>query len=670
MDRVLTVAQRISFTLEPAAEAALARFAGGSGAREYLLGQFSGSVWAYPLEDGIRLVTKPFTATARLIRVSAGEALLSLQEVEPTTPREVTTVFREGQKILAEWSLVGEDGEAKGSEGAWILWRALRGEGDPGPPPIPVFSSEPPEAMTPPATKKAKGEEEEERILPQSEIDRLITALKNRGVGASERKGEVESISLDGARQKREESTPPPAAEHVKAPSLEGEASPAIEPGENVASAETSAESRLQTTKASWGLSEDGLEGRTWGFLEGIGAPQSSLFGLAGAPQPLAELIEGRPYTVVVFKDRGGFERELAACREKTDGTLMALWAGDPILIRLGPRTRAHLEELRSTANGAAAFLEANKERIRRLEQILPNLGEYRKKQGALAVAAAEVAKEMKALRLNQVMGTHEGRYLARKIFATEAHRQALSKKLAVATHRVFHRSTSLARSRFSKLHTQFFLVQRELETWFEKLSALEREVQRRLEYQADWQELVKQQIGIERELGEIARLIAMAAEVPPEVAGDPEATRRWLSLEREALRRREEFLRTWADYLTEERAWIARTQEEPFVILGDEPLLALPGVTCGAHLVIVADEGATTSAGLSGIYESCTDWVITDATFKVIETGQGLGQMMEPVSSLAEELARRMGIESGEAMRTLGLLEAQKTDGYSMGVV
>ena len=636
-----------------------------------MLGQFSGSVWAYPLEDGMRLVTKPFTATARFIPVSAGEALLSLQEVEPTTPREVTMVFREGQKIVAEWSLVGDDGEEKGSEGAWVLWRALRGEGEPGPPPIPVFSPEAREVMTPPATKEAKAKEEEDRILPQSEIDRLITALKNQGVGSA-RKGEVESISLDGPRQRPEEN-PSPAAEHVEAPSLGGEAFSAMKPGEGAASAETSSESRFQTAKASWGLSEDGLEGRTWGFLDGIDAPQSSPLSLAGAPQPLAELaelIEGRPYTVVVFKDRGAFERELAACREKTDGTLMALWAGDPVLIRLGPRTRAHLEELRSTAKGAAAFLETNKERIKRVEQILPNLGEYRKQQGALAVAAAEVAKEMKVLRLNQVMGTHEGRYLARKIFATEARRQALLKKLALATHRVFHRSTSLARSRFSKLHTQFFLVQRELETWFEKLSALEREVQRRLEYHADWQELVKRQIGIERELGEIARLMAMAAEVPAEVAGDAEATRRWLSSEREVLRRREEFLRTWMGYLTEERAWIARTQEEPFVILGDEPLLSLPGVTCGAHLVMVADEGARTSVGLSGIYESCTDWVITDATFKVIETGQGLGQMREPVSSLAEELARRMGIESGEAMRTLGLLEAQKTDGYSMGVV
>ncbi|MGQ9780063.1 MAG: hypothetical protein ACUVRM_09340 [Bacillota bacterium] len=684
MDRQITLDKKICFTLEAAAAASIARIAGVLSTPQFLLEQFSTSVWAYPLEDGIRLVTKPFVATGKLIPISATEALLSLGAIEQTMPREVTMAFREGQKIVAEWEWVGET-ERKGSEGAWLLWRSLRGEEAEKmviPPVTPV--SPLPASGEPQAPKSPEKEVEEEPVLPQSEIDRLIASLKAGEKGAAE--GEVYGFSSGAALIEEGPSKVEPPGASLELPGAstvekEMEVPTAGLPGDALSVKPDSARMpETQIPSPSWNTSEETpSEKRRQSFLDGLGGIDTVLsssfqgFGPALASPSLRELLEGRPYSVVVFGERKAFEDELASFTEKSEGSLMAFWAGEPLSIRLGPKTRARLEELRATFKGIMAFHEKNKARLRSLEEILPHLKEYREEEERLALEAVEVAGELRMFCLNQVMQTEEGRSLARKIFAVEARRQSLMRRLAAATYKVFRRSSLLARSRFAGCHARFLLLQRELESWGEKLSLLEREVRRRLEYQADWRDLINKQIKIQRKREEIARLLEMAAQVPQEILRDPEAIKRWLSAEWESLHRREELLLSWQDYLQEEKAWIARTHEEPFVIFGDRSLLSLPGLTCGAHLVMVAAEGMETvepSDGLTKAYELSADWLITDATLKVCKSGQGFGQMRDPLSTLAEELARRMGIDPQEALHALGLLGAQKADGYYMGVV
>ncbi|NLG85132.1 MAG: hypothetical protein GX493_11130, partial [Firmicutes bacterium] len=229
---------------------------------------------------------------------------------------------------------------------------------------------------------------------------------------------------------------------------------------------------------------------------------------------------------------------------------------------------------------------------------------------------------------------------------------------LAAATYRVFRRPSVRARARFTRWQSRFLLLQRELESWQEKLAVLEREIRRRLEYQDEWQELMNKQIKLQQKREEIARLLEKAAELPSEILADQEARRRWLDEQREKSRRREKILLAWQDFLREEKAWVARMFDEPFTVFGDRSLLAWPGLTSGARLIMVALETQKRQTPETmKAQKLATDWFILDAAFKLEESGQGFGGEQDPLVALAEELAGMLGVGTQEALETLGLL-------------
>jgi len=194
------------------------------------------------------------------------------------------------------------------------------------------------------------------------------------------------------------------------------------------------------------------------------------------------------------------------------------------------------------------------------------------------------------------------------------------------------------------------------LEECFERLAKLEKEMQRRLEYQTDWQSLLKRQTIKERELEEIKRFIQSTVVYSPAGAvGDPEAMARWLKSSWENTKKREILLHDWQETLTEERAWVSRMETDPLLVLADTSALTLAGITRGAFVILIAEEQ---TEGMTQAFVGCSEWLLLGLDLKTIGSGKGVTQTTNPVFAAVAELASKMSIEMEEALRTLYLVD------------
>ena len=379
-----------------------------------------------------------------------------------------------------------------------------------------------------------------------------------------------------------------------------------------------------------------------------------------GGNGTLAELVRGHPYIVIVFDQEEQFTQELDLLRQGfPNGTLLASWEDRMVEMRIGPRIQSRLDLLRAKYRAAAASLEASITRVRQSEQLLPSLERHREQQSSLTAEGEKVTTEMRELHLKQVLSTYEGRMLSRKVFMIEARRQGLLRLLALASYGLLRRPESSipARARFRRVSARALRCQGELESCFDRLSILEHETQRRLEYQADWQALVRRQVKINREQEEIVRFIRAATQtMPGGAAGNISAVNEWIHTEWDSVRRRERLLHEWLNYLSEENAWALRTNEETLLLLGDSSLLSQKRVTRGARVVLVARQH---TGALGTVPDNCSSWIMANQAFRVVGSGEGIGEPADPVPALIGKMAEREEIEFEEALRTLGLRQS-----------
>lgn len=651
MDRELQLTEAVKVSLDTTAREAMSRLAGAMGVDELLFQQLSTSVWAYIREECISIVTRRFTANARLADVPGSEARLALENITATSPQDVTAAFMDGYKIVATWIAANASvsaGDVPGPGGARALWsglsqratgqvtvnRILSGQEPPSPGPSSANSTSPP--------VEAGRVDSVPTVLPQAEIDRLISSLRGqfhyqeerpRGFGGQYTVAEPGSSFTVGA----------PGS----FPTLDMGTGPVAE----------SAQIEQKPAAVSIGLSlEEWTDGKSSPAKSSPVAAQPGADAIQNEGG-LRVLLTDQSYAIVIFQQRGDFDRELEILRHEQPGTVLAFWEGQTIFVQLGVKLQARLEDYRAKYRAAAADFEASITRVRQFEQLLPNLQSHRKQLSSLAGEYDKIQSEMREVRLKQVVGTHEGRFLAKKVFAVEMKRRSLWLNLSRSTYNSIRRPTLsfIGRLHFGRARSRFFAAQRQLEACFDTLSVLEREVQRRLEYQADWQTLVTRQIKVQREMEEIGRFLkANTIATPSSRMGEPEVVERWLKAEWESVRRRERLLRAWQNCLSDERAWIMRTGDETLIVMGDSSLLALPGVARGSYVVMVAPLQSGTFDCCAP--DECASWVMVDSEFKTAGSGRRVGQSVDPLTSTVAEMARDAAVELEEAWRTLGL--------------
>ncbi|MGE5529763.1 MAG: hypothetical protein ACM3X6_11565 [Patescibacteria group bacterium] len=677
MDRLLTLAKPVPLKLSPGSLMLIRQIAAGTEAEQFCCEQLSANTWGYAVNEScISLVTRVFTAQAVLDATSPGMESILLETVSRTNPQHVTAAFRNGWKIEAVWAPVSAlrpEQTAPGG-GAAELWAELHGtasEGTAGniantgqphaahphaqertPERVPVEKGGPP-ANEPPQI--------EEEVLPQNEIDRLINAMQGRDAGTAGQEREVEygpprpparetvvseaAPEYTGAPvQPVTPQTPEPEPEPMTPPPLSGGGS-------------TPPPSAIHT-----GISPEEWTGA---------ASNAPMWQTAGqAPKPaagrrridLADLLSVHNYVIIISEQPEDFDGQLESLQAMSlRGSFLAFREGRAVEVKLGSVLKSRLEHLRDKYRHAATAMEASITRIRQLEQLLPNLMEYQEQQAAMQLEEARLADEMRELHLSQLVGLHEGQALARQVFEVEGRRQAAARKLARASYAVLRGTapTFLRSLAYRRAVTGFFRCQRRLESRFAQLSVLEGEVKRRLEYQADWQALVRRQIKIQRELSEITRFIRTTVmSAPGGAPSRPDELKSWVEKEWESVRRREKLLRAWQRAISDEEAWSVRCLEEPMIVLGDAQLLERPRLLHGGHVVLIASERDAIGRA-PAILDECSSWVVLDpATHGMVGSGRGVGQTTDPFGSLLGELAREAGYDLSEVLHHLGLAE------------
>lgn len=384
------------------------------------------------------------------------------------------------------------------------------------------------------------------------------------------------------------------------------------------------------------------------GFDAGVKIP-------AVAGRGFLDLISGHIYAVAIFERREEFERALETARQGFNGSLIALWEKQGVHTHLTAGLQRQLQTYQLKYRSAAAKLQKELTQLRQLEQIVPNLQTNQQQRSKLSAEAARITEQMQAIRWRMIVQNHDGRCIARKIFDLEAKRRVALDKLAACTHRMLRRSKS-GGSLLIRTRARFLSLQRQLEGCFERLANLEKEIERRLEYQAEWQALVKQKASLERELAEIEKYLkSITIGAMGDGLVDAKVAQKWLESELKTARSRERFLLAWQDCLVEEKGWIVRPLHEPMLVLGDTSTMGLTGVGRGAFFVLVAGEHAE---AMPKAPDDCEAWVATDASFEVISSGTGLGCMDDPVAAAIRNLAGEMGLDMEKALQTLDLAD------------
>ena len=645
MDRVLELTDPILLSLEAGPDM-IQDLAASNDIWPFMLQQLSASAWAYVLGESICIVTRSFTAIARVER-DRSEAILVLKKIDHTTPQDVTAAFREGYKVIATWT--GDEAgayRAGSPSGAAQLWTMLGGE-ESGEVIDPLRFSKLEVPVNPLSTSEMVSDVNgqyvvapEGPILPQGKIDKLIAALRDKADTTEEKP--IDQHPKRSAPETTMEQWPPEQE-------TEHQAQPQPSTPQTLWEEEEEQTANLPPVGLSTGVS---LE--EWTEMTVPSARPLEQAALQESASTLGDFAAGQTYAIFVFDRREDFDRELENFRGSITGTLLAFWDNHPIFLHIGARLTQNIEGYRTRYRTASAALESSITRLRQHEQLLPNLQNYRNQQGTLTAEADEVIQMMHTMRMRRVLETHEGRFLARKVFGIEVTRQSLVQDLTRLSYSMMRRliPSLLSRSRFNRRRLKYFTVQKKLESTFDKLAILERELQRRLEYQADWQALVSRQLRIQREQEEIGRFIRAASSIPGGPSSDPESLNRWLKSEWEAVKRRETLLRAWQECLTDERAWSVRTIDEPMVVLVDSSLLTLPGVTRGALVVALAQNH---TAIMPGVPADCAGWIMLDLGLKTVGSGKGPGLSGDPFLATISDLAKERGLDPQEALRILG---------------
>ncbi|MGE5550771.1 MAG: hypothetical protein ACM3ZC_09600 [Bacteroidota bacterium] len=654
MDRHLHQDDPICITVHPRADTALQALAGGMPPADFVAQQLTASAWGYASGDHLRLMTRAFTAVVKLIDNPGAAVSLEVEEIERTLPMDLSMAFREGYKITATWVT---DANAQGAgTGARTLWSKMRMEY-----PLAQNDGSIPAASAEEAAASEPASAVPEEILPQKEIDRLIASLTRKDppqAADGPQAGSSPTFVSDGFNAY---TSIPPAEERKRDMEPNPPPSPMEFPAGNDEPLARDAVTSLPEPKLE--VSQD-----FWLQLGNEPVTSSPPYTQAASPAPPATAIQagdaytglvmGHPYVVILFEEQEPFAHACEVLKETSGGTLLAIWREQAIEARLGEKLRRRLESIRTKYRAAAANLEASITRLRQYEQLLPNLDKYRAQLEALSVELEKVTAEMRNLRLKQLLGTHDGQVLSKRVFGVEARRQKALIIMARAGYAVTRRAHCnwRGRARFRRATTRFLRLQRELETCFERLTTLEGEVQRRLEYQADWQAMVKRKVKLQREQEEITRFMKAATLTgqggPP---SNPADVPQWFKAQWESVRSREKLLHTWLNYLNEDNAWSLRTNEEPVVILGDASLLSRPRLSLGAHLVLI---GRQHTAWFERVPEDCASWVMLDGNFRNLGSGEGIGTPSDFLAVLLGELAREGGLELEEAKRVLGLVD------------
>lgn len=669
MDRSISITQPIALVVTPQALRTLRDLASGD-PQEYLRRQLSNDLYCYAVGERAYLVTRSLFAVATLRSGPAGAAL-SVESVARASSQEYNRASREGCRVRSSWTIGGT------GRGAQEFWQSLKkGSGD---------SSGGPGGFTANDPGGSTG-----AILPQDQIDLLIATLQRETPGRSAPPRETagwqpmaEESRADLAQDRMilpGERPLPGSMDPVPGPAIAsdtpsgdivggGMTTPATVSGPPPTAAIHGETAVAREIPASAGVTQD-----YWLQLgqQSVSHEPGPAADYAPAPietasrpsapeastrEVLAGFLEGHPYAMLIVDREDQLAEELAFLSgQPLNRTILAFWAGVAKEVRVGPQMAARLAMLRQQYRAAAADLETALGRLRQHEQVLPNLEKCRAQETELAVELDRVHADLRQLQLNHVLASHDGRELARRVYALEARRRRLRDGLSRATYGLLRRSKPgpLVRRRLERARTEFMRGQQELEGCLDRLSLLERESQRRLEYQADWQTLMKRQLQLQHEQEEIGRFLKATALSTPAAMGDAREVERWLQRERERLRCREKFQLSWLAYLDEEKAWALRRQEEPVVILGDASLLDQPRMACGAHLIIRAAQG-----GIPGrIPDDCASWVVVNSSGKIVGSGNGIGAVPDYLPALLAEVAAEAGLAVEEAKQILGWTE------------
>lgn len=717
MDRLLKITSPVRIKLSENCSGRTSAEAGFQ-----LLPQLSTSVWAYYREkDQLCLVTRSSTLVTRLER-SGNESSLIVEEVAATNPQDVTAAFRDGCKIVAEWV---EAGPANAAHcGAADLCAHLTGiqtdspndprnlaaaegpriTGDPTYFTAQTSIPNPPERERP-ATNASAGPAANAPgpILPQSEIDHLVQSLlagqqgAAPGVPGSTGQKDAPDLMPPFTAQMpplQEKAPEPPQRDSERLPALEinpagsawvdsppqsSSSIPAFGcPGTEEETPRPPQEAippQATPPPAATPPSPPSLDGAGTGIClddwtdtrfaaSAVEQTKHLQDGLSTEESALLEILpSSQPYIVVIFANKQIFQHQLPALCDGFSGGILALWAGETVYSRLSQSHLNNLRDLQAKYRSAAAALQKEITRLRQLEQMLPNLQNYRHQQEVVAGEIVKISEEIHNLRLKQIFQTNEGRILARRIYDVDSRRYKILDRLATDSYKMLRRAAPsvMSRSRYARTRARFLNNQRLLEECFERLARLEKEIQRRLEYQSDYQNLVKRQAIKERELEEIKRFIqSIATYSPGGTAGDPESMAKWLKTSWEHTKKLELLLQDWQETLTEERAWASRRESDPLLVLADPSALALPAIVRGAFVILIAEEQ---TEAMAQAFVGCSEWLMLGLDLKTIGAGKGVTPTTSPVFSVVAELAGKVKIEFEEALRALHLIDL--ADGF-----
>ena len=595
-----------------------------------LIDNLSKSVWVYKNNDLYKLVTQNYTSNIMLDQ-STKDIRFIFDDIKSTTQFDITEALKTGFKIISTWEHV--DSSEAISEGAKFVWHNIMTNS--------VKSTNKHPDLTPDLTNA-------EKLLPlQDDIDTLIKSMMilnrlpsiNHNIIITDDKPneilELELHKLDNNEDFIDDLTAD--LNNNKSTRHENDHQQIINASKqmnnNLVSAKRSAidfESRLNNTP------EEGQKKTS---------------------EIINKIFFKYPFNLIVSNKLNQIQNVLDYLNgDNNEKSVLAYWQNESIYKKIGQKTQEKYERINNNLKVSHEFTKNVLRSLQKFTNILPEYSEYETKKESIFTEINDLDQAMNSLYFGQIINTHEGKLIAAKIYYLEAKLERYSNEFARANYLSMRKNPpSLIKTVvFKSKRDRLIHLQSQLDAIFEKFAAIEDETRRHLEYQSNWQELLKKQTNKRRDLDDLEKASIYLSSIQTNTAKVDDILDQY--------KIRDNFLSIFCHLVEMQNIWLLRHNTEPFYVIGDDKVLDLPRISFDSHVIKIIDDNMRSNE--MDIFPSqCASWAILSSTWDEVAAGIENQTNGNSLVELIETLARENGLSGNEAYELMGMTKQALID-------
>ena len=341
---------------------------------------------------------------------------------------------------------------------------------------------------------------------------------------------------------------------------------------------------------------------------------------------------------------------------DNSEKSVLAYWQNENIYKKIGQKTQEKYERINNNLKISHEFIKNVLRSLQKFTDIFPEYSEYKTKREGIFTEINDLDQAMNSLYFGQIINTHEGKLIAAKIYYLKAKLERYSNEFARANYLSMRKNPSslIKTVVFKSKRNKLIHIQSQLDAIFEKFAAIEDETRRHLEYQSNWQEMLKKQTNRRRDLEDLEKASVYLSNIQTNITKIDDILNQYQI--------KDNFLSVFCQLVQMQNIWLLRHNTEPFFVIGDDNVLDLPRISFDSHVIKIIDDNMITNE-MEVFHGQCASWAVLSSTWDEITAGIENQINGNSLIVLIETLARENGLSNNEAYELIGMTKQALID-------